>query len=121
MRFYNDTDHRQCPAVDSQGLDCAAPEGHEPPHTNLNGTWADEPEIEPFDPAADCAEARGCPLAEPCELRCHERYLNDERQANDWAADDANAASWRRYYDANPGAEDAARASCDPQTYEGKR
>ncbi len=24
QRFYNDTDHRQCEAVDDQGLDCAA-------------------------------------------------------------------------------------------------
>ncbi len=39
MRFYNDTDHRQCSAVDEQGLDCAAPEGHEPPHANVNGKW----------------------------------------------------------------------------------
>lgn len=39
MRFYNDTDHRQCPAVDEQGLDCAAPEGHEHPHANVNGEW----------------------------------------------------------------------------------
>lgn len=47
QRFYNDTDNRQCPAVDEQGLDCAAPEGHEPPHANVNGEWADDPEVEP--------------------------------------------------------------------------
>lgn len=39
MGFYNDTDHRQCEAVDDQGLDCAGPEGHEPPHANVNGEW----------------------------------------------------------------------------------
>jgi hypothetical protein len=32
MRFYNFTDHRQCEAVDDQGLGCAGLEGHEPPH-----------------------------------------------------------------------------------------
>lgn len=39
MRFYNDTDHRQCTAVDEGGLDCAAPEGHDGPHANVNGQW----------------------------------------------------------------------------------
>lgn len=40
--FYNESDHRQCAAVDEQGLDCAGPEGHEPPHANVNGEWDDE-------------------------------------------------------------------------------
>lgn len=39
-RFYNDTDHRQCSAVDEQGLDCAAPESHDGPHANVNGEWS---------------------------------------------------------------------------------
>jgi hypothetical protein len=41
MRFYNDTDHRQCPAVDEHGMDCSAPDGHEPPHVSARGEWYD--------------------------------------------------------------------------------
>lgn len=44
MRFYNDTDHRQCTAVDKGGLDCAAPEGHDGPHANTNGQWKSDGE-----------------------------------------------------------------------------
>jgi hypothetical protein len=39
QRFYNDTDNRQCSAVDDEGNDCAAPKGHESPHANVHGTW----------------------------------------------------------------------------------
>jgi hypothetical protein len=78
------------------------------------------PEPEPFDPATNCGEVHGCPMTEPCTLRCHERFLNNEIQPNDAWADEENAAAWRRYYDANPGAEEAARASCDTKTYEEK-
>ncbi len=79
------------------------------------------PEPEPFDHLRDCSEARGCPLAEPCTLRCHERFLNDEIQPNDAWADAENAEGWRRYYAANPGAEEASRRACDPKAYqEGK-
>lgn len=38
-RFYNDTDNRQCDAVDECGQDCAAPESHDGPHANMNGAW----------------------------------------------------------------------------------
>jgi hypothetical protein len=78
----------------------------------------------PFDPTLMChpkpefGGADGCPNIEPCTLRCHIRFLDDQQQPNDGLADDEQAAAWRRYYDANPGAEAAAKASCDPKTYE---
>lgn len=115
-----------CTDVDEQGLDCVAPEGHEPPHANVNGGWADDPEVEPFDPATMChgnpeytgTDDNSCPHIEPCKLRCHVRWLDGQIQANDDLADSEQAASWRRYYDANPGAEAAMKAACDPKTYE---
>jgi len=75
-------------------------------------------EPEPFDAFADCSEDHGCPLVEECTLRCHERYLDDQVQANDWLADQEQAESWRRFYATNPGAEEALKAACDPKTYE---
>ena len=78
---------------------------------------------EPFDPVTACVEypalCAGDVSPEPlCTLRCHERFLNDEMQPNDAWADAENAESWRRFYAANPGAEEAMRAACDPKTYE---
>jgi hypothetical protein len=70
---------------------------------------------EPFDPAIACIEFQGCPLVEPCTLRCHERFLNDEIQPNDAWANEENATAWRRYWDANPGDEEAMQRACDPQ------
>lgn len=75
------------------------------------------PEPEPFDPATDCREIPAPCAGNVCALRCHERYLNDETQPNDAWADAENAASWRRFYEANPGTEQAMKAACDPQTY----
>lgn len=82
-------------------------------------------DVEPFDPGRDCSTRPGispgtgrCPMTNPCVWRCHIRFLDGQNQPNDAWADDENAAAWRRYYDANPGAEEAARASCDPKTYE---
>lgn len=60
-RFYNDSDNRQCAAVDLDGLDCAAPKGHELPHANINGRWdkeSDDPTAFPqawVDAAAEAA------------------------------------------------------------------
>jgi hypothetical protein len=79
-----------------------------------------DPEPQPFDPATDCLHNPAPCTGDACILRCQERYLNNEPQANDWLADKENAAGWRRYYDANPGVEEASRAACDPKTYEGK-
>lgn len=85
--------------------------GVNPPDTRR--TNANEPE--PFDPAIACIEVHGCPMAGPCTLRCHERFLNDQIQPNDAWADAENAAAWRRHWDANPGEEEAMKAACDPQ------
>lgn len=73
------------------------------------------PEPEEFDPATDCCEVHGCPMTDPCTLRCHERFLHGQMQPNDAWADAENAAAWRRYWDANPGEEEAMKAACDPQ------
>lgn len=75
---------------------------------------------EPFDPAVACVEVRGCLLADPCTLRCHERFLEGEIQPNDPWADAEQAAAWRRFYAANPGTEEAMKAACDPKTHEEK-
>lgn len=51
------------------------------------------PNIEPFDPTTGChpnpglGGADGCPHIQPCELRCHIRWLDGQVQANDWIAD----------------------------------
>ncbi len=77
-----------------------------------------------FNPATGChpnpafGGGLGCPVIESCTLRCHIRYLDGQMQPNDAWADAENAESWRRFYDANPGAEEASRAACDPKTYE---
>jgi len=84
-----------------------------------------DPQPEPFDPTTAChpsslfGDGSGqCPYGTPCTLRCQIRFLDDQPQPNDLLADAEQAASWRRYYDANPGAEEASRAACDPKTYE---
>jgi hypothetical protein len=69
-------------------------------------------EPEPFDPAIACLEVHGCPMTDPCNLRCHERWLNDQMQPNDAWADKENAEAWKRFYAENPGAEEATKAAC---------
>lgn len=59
-----------------------------------DATPLDTDEPEPFDPVADCHPARelggggGCPLIEPCALRCHIRWLDAQTQPNDDLAGD---------------------------------
>lgn len=69
-------------------------------------------EPEPFDPAVECIEVHGCLMTDPCNLRCHERWLDDQIQPNDSWADAENAEAWKRFYAENPGAEEAMKAAC---------
>lgn len=56
-------------------------------------------EAEEFDPATMChpdpAVSGGegdCPNIEPCRLRCHIRWLDDQWQPNDWLFNGAREA-----------------------------
>lgn len=66
------------------------------------------PLAEPFNPVTDChpspeyGGADGCPYIEPCTLRCQIRFLDDQRQPNDFLADEESRAAWERYWDAHP-------------------
>lgn len=80
---------------------------------------------EPFDATTAChpstlyTDGTGrCQMAEPCTLRCHIRYLDDQMQPNDGWADAENAQAWQRFYAANPGAEEAMKAACSPTARE---